>query len=80
MSRFFDNMKIAYEWTADRPILLVWITKDSGEALPPLLAEWVTQNLGEQYSAVDVKSTSVPYHRGRAEDQVGFSYVWIYPK
>ncbi|WP_111561057.1 glycosyltransferase family 39 protein [Rhizobium sp.] len=80
MSRFFDNMKIAYEWTADRPILMVWITKDSGEALPPLLAEWVTQNLGEQYSAVDVKSTSVPYHRGRAEDQVGFSYVWIYPK
>jgi 4-amino-4-deoxy-L-arabinose transferase-like glycosyltransferase len=80
MSRFFDNMKIAYEWTADRPILMVWITKDSGEALPPLLAEWITQNLGEQYSAVDVKSTSVPYHRGRPEDQVGFSYVWIYPK
>lgn len=80
MSRFFDNMKIDYEWTADRPILLAWSTEDSGAALPPLLAEWIAQNLGEQYRSVDVKSTSIPYYRGRPEDQVGFSYVWIYPK
>jgi 4-amino-4-deoxy-L-arabinose transferase-like glycosyltransferase len=80
MSLFFDNMKIGYQWTHDRPVLVAWLVTDSSAALPPSLREWITRNLGEQYTAVDVKGAVVPYLRGKPEDTVAFSYAWIYPK
>ncbi len=80
MSLFFDNMKIGYEWTSDRPILMAWLVTDSSAALPPQLREWIVQNLGEQYTDINVKSTAVPYLRGKPDDKVAFGYAWIYPK
>ncbi|CDM56964.1 MULTISPECIES: glycosyltransferase family 39 protein [Rhizobium] len=77
---FFGNLEVDYEWSAEKPILAVWLTSQEASALQPDLAAWVQKNLGPQYSAVAVKHMSVGYVRGRAEDQRLFSYAWIYPR
>lgn len=76
VSRFFDNAKIDYEWTADRPVLLAWSTEDSGAALPPLLAEWIAQNLGEQYRSVDTQLFHFPI-TGDGRRIRSASAIWI---
>ncbi|MBZ9792783.1 glycosyltransferase family 39 protein [Rhizobium sp. 3T7] len=77
---FFGNLEVDHEWTAEKPILAVWLTSKEGTALQPELDAWVQRNLGPQYSAVAVKHMSVGYVHGRPEDQRLFGYAWIYPR
>jgi len=77
---FFGNLEVDYEWTAEKPILAVWLASEEGTALQPELDAWVQTNLGPQYSNVPVKHMSVGYVRGRPEDQRLFGYAWIYPR
>ncbi|EPE99065.1 glycosyltransferase family 39 protein [Rhizobium grahamii] len=76
---FFGNLLVDYEWTADRPILAVWLPSRETTTPPPELAEWIQQNLGPQYGTVTVKNTSIGYIGGRPQDQRLFGYAWIYP-
>lgn len=80
MSTFFGNLAIDYDWTAEKPILVVWLPSKDRTALPPVLINWIEQNLGPQYSAVATKYTSIGYIGGRPEDQRLFGYAWIYPR
>jgi 4-amino-4-deoxy-L-arabinose transferase-like glycosyltransferase len=80
MSLFFANLKMPYSWTADRPILLVWLPKKTGENLPPVLASWLNDNLDPQYATPDVKSADVGYVNGKDGDAYRFAYAWVYPK
>ncbi|WP_431321848.1 glycosyltransferase family 39 protein [Rhizobium sp. YTU87027] len=77
---FFGNLEVDYEWTAEKPILAVWLTSEEEAALQPELDAWVQTNLGPQYSDVAVKHMSVGYIRARPEDQRLFGYAWIYPR
>jgi 4-amino-4-deoxy-L-arabinose transferase-like glycosyltransferase len=80
ISTFFGNLKIGYEWTAEKPILVAWFADDGKNVLPQSLDDWIRDNLGPQYVPADVKSANVPYAHGRPEDTRAFGYVWIYPK
>jgi 4-amino-4-deoxy-L-arabinose transferase-like glycosyltransferase len=80
MSLFFANLKLPYDWTADRPILLVWLPTRTGDNLPASLAGWLTDNIGAQYAAPEVKQTEVRYINGGPRDTYRFAYCWIYPK
>lgn len=77
---FFGNLEVDYQWTAEKPILAVWLASEEGTALQPELDAWVQTNLGPQYANVPVKHMSVGYVRGRPEDQRLFGYAWIYPR
>ncbi len=77
---FFGNLTVDYEWSAEKPILAVWLTSNEGTVLPPELDTWVQTNLGSQKSVVTVRHKSVGYVRGRPEDQRLFGYAWIYPR
>jgi 4-amino-4-deoxy-L-arabinose transferase-like glycosyltransferase len=77
---FFGNLTIDYDWTAEKPILVVWLPAKEGTTLPAELVEWIQQNLGAQYLAMTTKNTSIGYIGGRPEDQRLFGYAWIYPR
>ncbi|MGO4565199.1 glycosyltransferase family 39 protein [Rhizobium sp. 2YAF20] len=80
MSMFFGHLSLPYSWSSERPILVVWLPKRTGEALPSMLGDWLRDNLGPQYAAPDIKKTDVGYLRGKDGDAYSFAYSWIYPK
>jgi 4-amino-4-deoxy-L-arabinose transferase-like glycosyltransferase len=80
MSMFFPNLKVDYDWTNDKPILLAWLSSSDQPVVPASLTEWVAANLGAQYKAIAVKQTAIGYARGNPEDKQRFGYAWIYPK
>jgi 4-amino-4-deoxy-L-arabinose transferase-like glycosyltransferase len=80
MSMFFPNLKVAYNWTADKPILLAWLSSSDQTVVPSSLTEWVAANLGTQYAAIEAKQAAIGYARGNPDDKQRFGYAWIYPK
>ncbi|PZM17048.1 glycosyltransferase family 39 protein [Rhizobium tubonense] len=80
MSLFFANLTLPYSWSADRPVLVAWLPRRTGETLPPILATWLRDNLGPQYATPDVKNTEIRYVYGKDGDNYRFAYSWIYPK
>lgn len=80
MSRFFGNLTEPYEWTAERPVLLVWLPKKGRDALPPILVEWVSTALGPEYVNTVVHQADVGYIHGKSGDTAHFAYAWIYPR
>ncbi|WFR96275.1 glycosyltransferase family 39 protein [Rhizobium tumorigenes] len=80
MSRFFGNLTLPYQWTAERPVLLVWLPKKGRDAMPPVLAEWVSTSLGPQYVNAVVRQADVGYINGKPGDTAHFAYAWIYPQ
>lgn len=80
MSRFFPNLKAAYEWSANRPILIVWRNGKDNGTMPVALADWLRDTLGPQYATPDIKLADVQYIHGRPGDMTSFAYAWIYPK
>lgn len=80
MSRFFGNLTLPYQWTAERPVLLVWLPKKGRDAMPPVLTEWVSTSLGPQYVNAVVRQADVGYIHGKPGDTAHFAYAWIYPQ
>ena len=80
MSMFFPNLKVGYDWTADKPILLAWLSSSDQIVVPSSLTEWVAANLGTQYAAIEAKQAAIGYARGNPDDKQRFGYAWIYPK
>ncbi|TCR93123.1 glycosyltransferase family 39 protein [Rhizobium sp. BK376] len=80
MSMFFSNLKIGYQWTADKPILLAWLPKKGADDMPATLTAWLHDTLGPDYAAPAVKQAQVPYIHGRDGDTYRFYYSWVYPK
>ena len=80
MSMFFANLTLPYQWTADRPVLLVWLPKKGRDAMPPTLVNWVTTSLGPDYANAVVRQADVGYIRGKSGDTARFAYAWIYPR
>jgi hypothetical protein len=79
MSRFFGNLQTAYEWTKERPILLVWLPDNGVKDMPATLSTWLSDKLGPRYAHADVKEAKVGYISGKAGDAVRFAYSWVYP-
>ncbi len=80
MSLFFANLTLEYDWTAEQPVLLVWLSTKDAPPAPSALRQWVTQNLGTEYAGFDAKLMAIPYARGKPDDMQYFGYSWIYPK
>ncbi|MFS8111491.1 glycosyltransferase family 39 protein [Rhizobium jaguaris] len=80
MSLFFGNLKADYQWSADKPILVVWRPGKNADGVPPPLTRWLQETLGAQYRAPDVKLAIVQYIHGKPGDMAPFGYAWIYPK
>jgi 4-amino-4-deoxy-L-arabinose transferase-like glycosyltransferase len=80
MSMFFPNLKVDYDWTSDKPILLAWLSSSDQTVVPESLTKWVAANLGSQYTAVEVRKAAFGYARGNPEDKQRFGYAWIYPR
>jgi 4-amino-4-deoxy-L-arabinose transferase-like glycosyltransferase len=81
MSMFFANLKVGYQWTADKPILIVWLPRNGPVATPQTLTQWLSGTLGPQYAAPEIKEAEVPYiHAVRKGDTFRFAYAWVYPK
>jgi hypothetical protein len=80
MSMFFANLTVSYQWTADRPVLLVWLPKNSIDGIPPILVNWVSTALGPQYANSVIRDADVGYIHGKSGDTAHFAYAWIYPR
>jgi 4-amino-4-deoxy-L-arabinose transferase-like glycosyltransferase len=80
MSMFFANLTLPYQWTAERPVLLVWLPKNSAKGMPPTLVDWVATALGPQYANAAIRQADVGYIHGKSGDTAHFAYAWIYPR
>jgi 4-amino-4-deoxy-L-arabinose transferase-like glycosyltransferase len=80
MSLFFGNLKANYQWSADKPILIVWRPGKNDTGVPAPLASWLHDTLGPQYAAPNIKLADVQYIHGRPGDMASFAYSWVYPK
>jgi 4-amino-4-deoxy-L-arabinose transferase-like glycosyltransferase len=80
MSRFFANLETGYEWSRNRPILLVWLPEKDNGAMPATLVEWLRSAVGPRYEGSTVRRADVSYANGEAGSAVTFAYSWIYPK
>jgi 4-amino-4-deoxy-L-arabinose transferase-like glycosyltransferase len=80
MSMFFSNLVKPFEWTSDRPVLVVWLPKKKGDAMPASLSGWINDRLGPQYADAAVSQADVGYIHGKPGDTAHFAYSWIYPR
>jgi hypothetical protein len=80
MSLFFGNLKANYQWSADKPILIVWRPGKNDTGVPAPLASWLHDTLGPQYAAPNIKLADVQYIHGKPGDMASFAYSWVYPK
>jgi len=80
MSLFFPNLKADYQWSANKPILIVWRPGKDNGVMPRELSNWLRDTLGSQYATPDIKLTDVQYIHGKPGDMASFAYAWVYPK
>lgn len=80
MSLYFSNLRAAYDWQPDRPVLLAWEGGTTGPQWNTHLKDWIDSQLGPAYSDAPVKQMAVPYDRGNGRDSFLFNYVWLYPR
>ncbi|MDL2404421.1 glycosyltransferase family 39 protein [Rhizobium calliandrae] len=80
MSLFFGNLKTNFQWSGDKPILVVWRPGKNADGVPAALTNWLQETLGSQYREPDVKLANVQYIHGKPGDMATFGYFWIYPK
>ncbi len=80
MSLYFSNLRAAYDWQPDRPVLLAWEAGTTGPEWTPGLKDWIGSQLGHAYSDEPVKQMAIPYDRGDGRDSFLFNYVWLYPR
>ena len=80
MSTFFYNLVVPYAWSADHPVLLVWLPEQGDNTVPEELKAWIGQHLGQQYAEPAPRYADIRYMRGKPDDTFRFGYAWIYPK
>lgn len=80
MSLFFANLKVNYQWTADRPILVAWLPKKDAADMPESLSTWLRDTLGPQYASPAISLKEVPYIHAHKGDRFRFAYAWVYPQ
>jgi hypothetical protein len=66
-------------WSEERPLLLVWVSKETQPGpLPVELIRWLAANT-PQRPLPEAHTISVPYLYSRANEAYQFGYSWVYP-
>ncbi|MGL3606545.1 ArnT family glycosyltransferase [Rhizobium sp. G187] len=78
MAIVYDHLNAAYQWTAEKPILLVWLGSD-GSAVPKSLTTWLDQK-GTAYRLGEVRLLDLPYQHSFNEEKARFGYAWVYTR